>query len=80
LSNALLEKENEGGCSACLQEMGGVGGVVWVPESLNLNESLLASTKRWNYLLAGQTECKILLKLKRRAEIHDLSNTRPGGL
>lgn len=43
-------------------------------------ESLLAATKGWKYLLAGQTECKILLKLTRSTEIHDLSSRRTEGL
>lgn len=43
-------------------------------------DSLLAVSKGLKYLLAGQTECKIVLKLKRSTEIRDLSSRRTGGL
>lgn len=43
-------------------------------------KSVLAATKGWKYLLAGQTECKILLKLKKSTEVHDLSSRRTEGI
>lgn len=39
-------------------------------------ESLLAVTKGWKYLLSGQTECKILLKLKRSTKITEQQKDR----
>lgn len=49
------------------KEWGGGGGgcCVCARKSQPEKESLLAATKRWKYLLAGQTECEILLKPKR---------------